>query len=139
MTDSLLFFFLIFVCLLAINDRKKKQIVYSVLLIIWHITRGINNKMYILFCLLKLIRNRLDITPIICFLFSRNINLPITNKNMDYIYHGCPLKRFKWYKCNDWIQWKVFYPTSKCFQKNPTDITNAVKTRFQLKKQPIAR
>ena len=48
--------------------------------------------MYILFCLLKLIRNRLNITTIICFSYAGNINLPITNENMDYIYHGCPLK-----------------------------------------------
>ena len=48
--------------------------------------------MSVLFCLLKLIRNRLNITTIICFLYAGNINLPITNENMDYIYHGCPLK-----------------------------------------------
>ena len=45
-----------------------------------------------LFCLLKLIHDKLNITAIICFLFARNINLPSTNENMDYIYHECALK-----------------------------------------------
>ena len=94
--------------------------------------------MCILFCLLKLIHNRLNVTMNICFLFARNINLPITNENMDYTYHGCALKHSNGKNVITGSNEKCLTPTNKFFWKDPKDIISAWKTTSRLKKQPIA-
>ena len=71
--------------------------------------------MSILFCLLQLIRNRLNITTVICFLFARNINLQITNENMNYIYFGFALKHSTGTNVIIGSNEKCLNPTNKCF------------------------
>ena len=94
--------------------------------------------MSILFCLLKPIRGKLNITAIICFLFTKNINLPSTNENMDYIYHGCALKHSNGTNVVIVSIEKCLTLANNCFWKDPNNVIDAVRTRSQLKNQPIA-
>ena len=57
---------------------------------------------------------------------------------MDYIYHGCALRYLN--RTNKTIgrHEKCLTTTNKGFWKDPKDIINALKTRSQHKKQPIA-
>ena len=98
----------------------------------------INNKISILFCLLKLIRDKLNFTTVICFLLVRNINLPLTNENMDCVYHGFALNHTNSTNVIIGSNEKCLIPTNKCFWKDPNDVINAVRTRSQLKNLPIA-
>ena len=92
--------------------------------------------MSILFCLLKPIRGKLNITAIICFLFTRNINLPSTNENMDYIW--CALKHSNGTNVVIVSIEKYLTLANNCFWKDPNDVIDAVRTRSQRKNQPIA-
>ena len=58
---------------------------------------------------------------------------------MDNIYHGCALKHSNGTNVIIGSAQKCLTPTNQCFSKDPKDIINAVKTRSQLKKQPIAQ
>ena len=73
---------------------------------------------------LKLIRDKLNFTTVICFLFARNINLPSTNENMDYIYHGFALKHTNSTDVIIGSNEKCLTPTNKCFVKDPNDVIN---------------
>ena len=66
--------------------------------------------------------------------FARNINLPSTNKNMDYIYHECALKHRNSTNIIIGSNEKCLTPTSKCFSKDLNDVINAVRAGSQLKK-----
>ena len=57
---------------------------------------------------------------------------------MNCIYHGCALKHSTGTNVIIGSNKKCFNPTNKCFWKDPKEIINAIKTRSQLKKQPIA-
>ena len=57
---------------------------------------------------------------------------------MNYIYHGCALKHSTGTNVIIGSNKKCLNPTNKCFWKDPKEIINAIKTRSQLKKQPIA-
>ena len=55
---------------------------------------------------------------------------------MDWLYHGCMLKNVD--GTNQIIDAgeNCFVPTGKCFWKDPSDVKNKVKTRFQTKNEP---
>ena len=72
------------------------------------------------------------------FFSIRNINFLISNKNMDCIYHGCDLKYSNGTNIIIGRNEKCFIRTNKCFWKEPCEITDVVRTRFQLKNEPIA-
>ena len=92
--------------------------------------------MQILFCPLKLMCDRLSITSIICFLSIRNLDLPL-NERMNRTYHAGWLKYSN--GTNEIIDRgeKFLAPTNICFWKDPSNIVNTVRTRFQLKNEPI--
>ena len=94
--------------------------------------------MPILFCLLKLISDKLNITSIICFLFARNINLRSANENMNFIYHGCALNHSNGTNVVIERNEKCLTHTNKCFWKDLNDVINAVKIGSQLKNQLVA-
>lgn len=57
---------------------------------------------------------------------------------MDCIYHGCDLKYSNGTNIIIGRNEKCFIRTNKCFWKEPCEITDVVRTRFQLKNEPIA-
>ena len=98
----------------------------------------LNNKMSILFCLLKVISGILSITTIICLISIRNLNYLATTEYMGYIFHGCALRYLNDTNVIIWWHKKCLTPTNQSCWKDPKNIINVVKTRSQLKKQPIA-
>ena len=58
---------------------------------------------------------------------------------MDYVYRVCALKHSNGTNVIIGSAQKCLTPTNQCFSKDPKDIINAVQSRSQLKKQPIAQ
>ena len=98
----------------------------------------LNNKMSILFCLLKVISGILSMTTIICLISIRNLNYLATTEYMGCIFHGCALRYLNGTNVIIWCCKKCLTPTHQSCWKDPKNIINVVKTRSQLKKQPIA-
>ena len=92
--------------------------------------------MSVLFCPLNLMLHTLNFTSI--FFPIRNISFLLSNKNMDLIYHVCDLRYSNSTNIIIGQNEKCLIPTNTCFWKDPSEIISFVRTRFQLKNEPVA-